>query len=168
MRKRVTYRPGKAQGAFGTIWGGIFVLIGLFVVIPTFGPFGIIWTLGALGITVINALHAFGKKYVGPEIRIEEDKEGEPVPSDESHDHIQSTALNARERLEQLKTLREAGLITQQEYDQKRREIVDYENCYHLHGRSLLRQSRTGGLGGNPDVRPPQKGDVRGRGPYHQ
>ena len=32
MRKRVTYRPGKAQGAFGTIWGGIFVLIGLFVV----------------------------------------------------------------------------------------------------------------------------------------
>ena len=81
MRKRVTYRPGKAQGAFGTIWGGIFVLIGLFVVIPTFGPFGIIWTLGALGITVINALHAFGKKYVGPEIRIEEDKEGEPVPS---------------------------------------------------------------------------------------
>ena len=99
MRKRVTYRPGKAQGAFGTIWGGIFVLIGLFVVIPTFGPFGIIWTLGALGITVINALHAFGKKYVGPEIRIEEDKEGEPVPSDESHDHIQSTALNARERL---------------------------------------------------------------------
>ena len=47
MRKRVTYRPGKAQGAFGTIWGGIFVLIGLFVVIPTFGPFGIIWTLGA-------------------------------------------------------------------------------------------------------------------------
>ena len=125
MRKRVTYRPGKAQGAFGTIWGGIFVLIGLFVVTPTFGPFGIIWTLGALGITVINALHAFGKKYVGPEIRIEEDKEGEPVPSDESHDHIQSTALNARERLEQLKTLREAGLITQQEYDQKRREIVE-------------------------------------------
>ena len=46
-------------------------------------------------------------------------------PSDESHDHIQSTALNARERLEQLKTLREAGLITQQEYDQKRREIVE-------------------------------------------
>ena len=101
MRKRVTYRPGKAQGAFGTIWGGIFVLIGLFVVIPTFGPFGIIWTLGALGITVINALHAFGKKYVGPEIRIEEDKEGEPVPSDESHDHIQSTVLDAQGRLEE-------------------------------------------------------------------
>ena len=120
MRKRVTYRPGKAQGAFGTIWGGIFVLIGLFVVIPTFGPFGIIWTLGALGITVINALHAFGKKYVGPEIRIEEDKEGEPVP-----DHIQSTVLDAQGRLGQLKTLREAGLITQQEYDQKRREIVE-------------------------------------------
>lgn len=125
MRKRVTYRPGKAQGAFGTIWGGIFVLIGLFVVIPTFGPFGIIWTLGALGITVINALHAFGKKYVGPEIRIEEDKEGEPVPSDESHDHIQSTALNAPGAAGAAQDLAGGGLITQQEYDQKRREIVE-------------------------------------------
>ena len=126
MRKRVTYRPGKAQGAFGTIWGGIFVLIGLFVVIPTFGLFGIIWTLGALGITVMNALHAFGKKYVGPEIHSEEEGEArEPSPSEETHDHIPSTALDAKERLEQLKTLREAGLITQQEYDQKRREIVE-------------------------------------------
>ena len=75
MRKRVTYRPGKAQGAFGMVWGGIFVLIGLFVVIPIFGPFGILWTLGALGITVMNGLHAFGKKYVGPEIRIVDEEE---------------------------------------------------------------------------------------------
>ena len=74
-RRRVTYRPSKAQGAFGMVWGGIFVLIGLVVVIPTFGPFGILWTLAALGITVMNGLHAFGKKYVGPEIRIE-DEEG--------------------------------------------------------------------------------------------
>ena len=75
-RRRVTYRPGKAQGVFGVIWGGIFVLIGLAMVVPVFGPFGILWTLAALGITVMNGLHAFGKKYVGPEIRIEDEEDG--------------------------------------------------------------------------------------------
>ena len=31
-KKRVTYRPGKTAGAFGVIWGSIFILIGVFVV----------------------------------------------------------------------------------------------------------------------------------------
>lgn len=135
-RRRVTYRPSKAQGAFGMVWGGIFVLIGLVVVIPTFGPFGILWTLMAVGITVMNGLHAFGKKYVGPEIRIE-DEEGygenpqsfegtaPSSPTPETHDHIPSTALDAKDRLEQLKSLKEAGLLTQEEYDRKRKQIVD-------------------------------------------
>ena len=133
-RRRVTYRPGKAQGVFGVIWGGIFVLIGLAVVVPVFGPFGILWTLAALGITVMNGLHAFGKKYMGPEIRIEDEEDGQAAgeearprqapPAPEDHDHIPSTALDARERLEQLNTLKEAGLITREEYDQKRREIL--------------------------------------------
>ena len=72
-KKRVTYRPGKTAGAFGVIWGSIFILIGVFVVIPTFGPFGILWTLMAVGITAYNGYCAFGKGYVGPEISIEDD-----------------------------------------------------------------------------------------------
>ena len=129
-RRRVTYRPSKAQGAFGMVWGGIFVLIGLVVVIPTFGAVGILWTLAALGITVMNGLHAFGKKYVGPEIRIEdEEDEGPkedqaPSPAPEGHDHVPSTALDARERLEQLESLKAAGLITREEYEEKRKEIL--------------------------------------------
>lgn len=66
MRKRVTYRPGKAQGAFGTIWGGIFVLIGLFVVIPTFGPFGIIWDAGRFGNHCDKRPSRVWKKVCGP------------------------------------------------------------------------------------------------------
>ena len=62
-KKRVTYRPGKTAGAFGVIWGSIFILIGVFVVIPTFGPFGILWTLMAVGITAYNGYCAFGKGY---------------------------------------------------------------------------------------------------------
>lgn len=129
-RRRVTYRPSKAQGAFGMVWGGVFVLIGLFVVIPTFGPFGILWTLAAVAITAMNGYQAFGKTYKGPEITIEEDSaqmpNEHPSPSaPEIHDHIPSTALDAKQRLEQLESLKQAGLITQSEYDQKRREILE-------------------------------------------
>lgn len=72
-RRRVTYRPSKAQGAFSVVVGIVFVLIGLFVVIPGgFGIFGILWTLMALGITVMSGYQAFGKGYTGPEITIEQ------------------------------------------------------------------------------------------------
>lgn len=127
-RRRVTYRPSKAQGTFGVIWGGIFILIGLFVVIPTFGPFGLLWTLAAIGITVMNGYQAFGKKYTGPEITIEEDnpQHMDPLSSPAaSHDHIPSTALDAKDRLKQLEDLKKAGLITDSEYEQKRKEILE-------------------------------------------
>lgn len=127
MKKKITYRPSKAQGAFSTAVGGIFVLIGLFVVIPTFGPFGLLWTLVAVGITAMSAYQAFGKGYAGPEIRIEDEEEQRKPssPSPELHDHIQSTALGPQKRLEQLKDLKEAGLIDEREYQQKREEILN-------------------------------------------
>ena len=128
MKKRVTYRPGKAQGVFGIVCGGIFILIGLFVVIPVFGAFGVLWTLAAIAITVMNGFQAFGKRYAGPEIHIEEDgpTQGEAPfsPADQAHDHIPSTALSPQKRLEQLETLKGAGLLTDQEYRQKRQEIL--------------------------------------------
>ncbi len=123
MRKKITYRPSKPQGAFSTAVGAVFVLIGLFVAVPTFGLFGLLWTLIAVGITAMNAYQAFGKGYTGPEIRIE-DEEERSSSSPETHDHIQSTALDPQKRLEQLKTLREAGLIDEREYDEKRKEIL--------------------------------------------
>ena len=76
MRKRkVTYRPGKAQGIFGIVWGCVFILIGLVVVVPAAGAFGLLWTAMAVGITAMNAYQSFGKKYRGPEIHIEEEDE---------------------------------------------------------------------------------------------
>lgn len=36
--RRVTYRPSKASGAFGLVFGCIFVLIGIFVIIPPREP----------------------------------------------------------------------------------------------------------------------------------
>ena len=82
-----------------------------------------------VGITAANGYQAFGKKYIGPEIQIEEEDtqeergEASPAPG-QGHDHIPTVALDARERLEQLENLKDAGLITQEEYQKKREEIV--------------------------------------------
>ena len=110
-RKRVTYRPNKAAGTVGVVFGAIFVLIGIFAVIPMAGPFGILWTLAAAAITAGNAYSTFGKKYVGPEIHIEEEEET-------------SRGASAEERLVELRTLYDRSLITEEEYEAKKQEIL--------------------------------------------
>ena len=109
-KKRVTYRPGKVQGVFGVIWGGIFVIIGLVVAIPNFGAFGLLWTFLAVAITGYNAYLAFGKGKVGPEIYIEDDA---------------APTSDAEERLTELRNLYDRRLITGEEYEAKRKEILD-------------------------------------------
>ena len=113
-RKRVTYRPSKAGSVFGGVAGIIFVGIGLFVVIPTFGPFGVLWTLLAAGITAASFYQAFGKKYTGPEIHIE----------DENGENPSAAGASPEERLRQLQSLYDQRLITTEEYEQKRQEIL--------------------------------------------
>ena len=110
MRKRkVTYRPGKAQGIFGIVWGCVFILIGLVVVVPAAGAFGLLWTAMAVGITAMNAYQSFGKKYHGPEIHIEEEA-GSPA--------------DVAGRLRQLEALRDQKLITEEEYAEKRQQML--------------------------------------------
>ena len=108
---RVTKRPGKASGAMSAVVGGIFVLIGIFVAIPTFGAFGILWTLMAAAMCGYGIYSAFGKHYVGPEITIESGS-AEPQPNDTGS------------RLEKLQELYDSGLISQDEYEAKRKEII--------------------------------------------
>ena len=122
-RKRVTYRPSKSGSAFGGIVGIIFVCIGLFVIIPTSSMaggfaliFGILWTAVAAGITIMNFYQAFGKKYVGPEISIEDEGECHAPPP--------AGGSDVKHRLEQLEELKSAGLLTEEEYRQKRAEIL--------------------------------------------
>lgn len=117
MRRRVTYRPSKASSILGIVTGGIFVLIGLTVVIPQAGPFGLLWTAGAAGITIVNACHAFGNKYVGPEIHIE-DEDGDGIRPPETG------GRPAAQRLQELEQLRASGLISPEEYEQKRQDIL--------------------------------------------
>lgn len=117
-RKRITYRPSKGESAFAGVVGVIFVLIGLFAVIPMFGAFGILWTLVAAGIAGMHLYRAFGSKYIGPEIRIEDDGEEGEYPSSPAPGN------DVEARLKQLEELREKRLITAGEYEEKRKEIL--------------------------------------------
>lgn len=108
---RVTKRPGKASGVFAAVVGGIFVLIGVFVAIPNFGAFGICWTLIAAAMCGYGIYASFGKHYAGPEITIESGST-DTRPDD------------ARSRLEKLQELYDSGLISHDEYEAKRREII--------------------------------------------
>ncbi len=110
-RKNIRVRPGKTQSAMGFAVGIIFVLIGLIVVIPTFGLFGLLWTGIAVAITVVNGLNAFGKKGV-PTMEIYSEEEEEQ----EHH--------SPEERLQQLQRLYDQRLISTEEYEQKRTEIL--------------------------------------------
>lgn len=121
-RKRVTYRPSKGESVFTGIVGVIFVLIGLFVVIPTFGPFGILWTFVAAGIAGMHLYRAFGSKYIGPEISIED--EDAPESSAVSAPSPTVPQPSAEARLRQLEDLREKRLITANEFEEKRKEIL--------------------------------------------
>lgn len=129
-RYRVTRRPSKASGIMGAVFGGIFVLIGLFVVIPTFGLFGILWTAMAAAITGFNLFAAFGKnrsgdnsynEYMGSQIDIESGAEAgyHDISADSA-----GTVTDAEARLQQLQRLLDAGLITREEYEEKREEII--------------------------------------------
>lgn len=99
-----TYPPNLTQVVVGMVWGGILALLGLLVMIPVFGGFGIFWTLIAVIFTILHFWQFFVKKY--PTV-----KGGGRSPE-------------AERRLEQLESLRVAGLMTEQEYQQKRQELL--------------------------------------------
>ena len=72
-------RPSKPAAAFGLAVGVVFILLGLFVVIPQFGPFGLLWTAVALIITILNGVNAFSERGVPSRvIHIEDEADGHP------------------------------------------------------------------------------------------
>lgn len=115
MRRNMRYRPSKASCIFGGIVGLIFTGIGVFVVIPTFGPFGILWTLIALGMSIFQFAMAAGKISAGSWSIEEESGEGTGG----------SGRKSAQDRLTELQNLYDRRLISQEEYEKKRQEILE-------------------------------------------
>ena len=117
MRRRMRYRPSRANCIFGGIVGIIFTCIGLFVAIPAAGAFGVLWTLIALAITVYQFAMAAGKVSMGS--WTVEDEDG-----DRSGPAGEGSGRSAQDRLTELQNLYDRRLISQEEYEAKRQEIL--------------------------------------------
>ena len=115
MAKNIRVKPGKTDSALGLVVGCIFVGIGLFVVIPVFGPFGILWTLIAAAIAVAHGVNVFSEKGITTHTIVVEDD----FPQGDVSAH------SPEERLRQLEDLYQKGLVTREEYDQSRRRILE-------------------------------------------
>ncbi len=138
-RRNINYKPSKPQATMGLIVGIVFICIGIGMVIPlTFGSgfapiglFGLAWTGIAVYNTVINAKYLFGEKdgknenlFGGYEVT-EEPADASFRADSADHEHITAGGLDAKARLEQLETLKSAGLLTPEEYAEKRKDILN-------------------------------------------
>lgn len=109
MRRNVRVKPGKTQSVMGLAVGIVFLLIGIFVIIPMFSVFGIFWTLCVAAITIVNGYNAFSKKGITSHEIIIDDNSGD----------------DEEQRLIKIKEMYDKGLITYEEYEKKKKEIID-------------------------------------------
>ena len=138
MSRKIHVRPGKGQSKFGFAVGIFFCLFGLFIAIPMFGLFGILWTTVAGYITYVNYRNGFTNKQIDSHV-IEIDENGDDVTvttqtgfgrhSYEVMGKKKEAEVpkheSAVERLKELNNLYTQALITKEEYDQKKKEILD-------------------------------------------
>ena len=81
---------------------------------PAFAGFKAIWCLLAFGMGVYNFLIAAGKVKMG----------GYEITDDEPDDRRAAPRSDAEARLTELRSLYDRGLITEEEYEAKRRDIL--------------------------------------------
>ena len=123
MRRNIRYKPSKGASILTGIIAcamGVFGLVGMQDMMPygfgrEFMAFRIIWCLATFGIGIYNFLMAAGivKYNSGYEIVDEADEGGKRAPSD------------TETRLKEAQSLYDRGLITEEEYQQKRKDILD-------------------------------------------
>ncbi|HPV84612.1 MAG TPA: SHOCT domain-containing protein [Sedimentibacter sp.] len=131
MGKKIRVKPSKAQSTAAFFVGIVFCLIGLFVAIPMAGPFGIFWTLVAVIITVMHGKNAFTEEGVSTHEIIIEDNDfikktkliNDTPEETENEDYVNIS--DSKKRLEEIKLLYENGLINKDEYEEKRKSIID-------------------------------------------
>ena len=107
MRRQYSVKPGKASSVVGFITGLLFVGIGLVVVIPGAGLFGVLWTAVAAMICALNGINLFSKKGIS------------------THHVVVEDVDSVDKRLEHVRSLYQQGLITPEEYEAKRKELLD-------------------------------------------
>lgn len=118
MSKKIYVKPSKSQSKFAFFVGIGFCLIGVFAVIPMFKLFGVVWTLVAAWITYTAWKSGFTDDSVPTRVIEIEDT------NDTVFNGQQTSFYSVEERLKSLQNLYEQRLITKEEYDQKKQEIL--------------------------------------------
>ncbi len=130
MSKKIHVRPSKQQSKAGFAVGIIFCLIGLFIAIPTFGLFGIFWTAVAGWITYTHWRNGYTDRTIDSKIIEIEDTDADNVSVTsrygfETYEAREESNHNDMEsRLKSLQSLYDHRLITKEEYDEKKQEIL--------------------------------------------
>ena len=135
QRRRITYRPNQVQGKswISVIWGVILLIVGFGTIMSISVGIGAVWTAFAVFL-IVNGI----RKALAPKNASKLDDSVEEFVSrvqnktnnkktvrskQETHDHIPSTALDVEARLEQLRSLKEAGLLDDAEYEQRKEKL---------------------------------------------
>ncbi len=133
MSKKIHVRPSGEQSKVGFAVGIIFCLIGLFVAIPVFGIFGVFWTAIAGWITYTHWRNGFtDKKIASKVIEIEDTEDGNITVTSHPgfgasytiNESERSSGSDIESRLKSLQNLYDQRLITREEYDEKKQEIL--------------------------------------------
>lgn len=133
MSKRIHVRPGKGQSKMGFGVGIIFCLIGLFIAIPTFGLFGVFWTAVAGWITYVNYKNGFTDEQIDSHV-IDIEDDGQNVTATRyggyhsysyEEENVGDDDSDMETRLRKLQSLYDQSLITYEEYEQKKKEILE-------------------------------------------
>ena len=103
-----------------------FVIIGVTFVIPNAGLFGVVWTLVAVCFVVMGVFNLVRKNGLAHRVGYDVDTDVEQSIVGLMEDVAESSgpAASVQERLEQLNALYEQQLITKEEYDAKRKDIL--------------------------------------------
>lgn len=116
MSKKVKIRPSKGASLLGFAVGIVFIFIGATLAIPVGGLFGIFWTIIAVAITCINGINAFTEKGIS-------DRE---IIIDDTLDKLAGEYKSSTEqRLLELQGLYDKQLISKEEYERRRKEIIN-------------------------------------------
>ena len=117
MRATGQVRPSKPASVIGIIVGAVLVGIGVFVVIPGAGFFGVLWTLLALLGTGYHAANVLSEHGVAHEV-VEFDTSSQA-------ERQASASASPEQRLSNLDKLKQQGLVSDQEYTEHRKRILD-------------------------------------------
>lgn len=138
MSKKIHVRPSGSQSKLGFAVGIIFCLIGLFIAIPIFGPFGILWTAVVAFITYSHWRNGFTDRKMNTHVIEIEDTDPDNITVT-SHRGIgtsystgdteyrkteYSSGKDIENRLKSLQSLYDQRLITKEEYEEKKQEIL--------------------------------------------